>query len=156
MTRSGHTSSPRSASRTRGRRNADDPRRDPVPVPAPGGGGTSLVTEYDGRTGALVNAFFAIDPRLTLGLNVASADVDGDGRAEVIVGTATGTSFVAVLDGITGQVKRSFFAFPPGYTGGVTVAAGDVDGDGKADIIVGAASAISAVAVFSGATGAPV
>ena len=118
-----------------------------------GPGGLPLVTGYDGRTGAMVNAFFAFDPRITLGLNVASADVDGDGRAEVIVGTATGTSFVAVLDGLTGQVKGSFFALP-GFTGGVTVAAGDVNFDGRADVIVGAASVASLVAVYSGANGA--
>src|SRR5687767_11390901 len=116
-------------------------------VAAFGPGGPPLVTVYDGRTGLVASAFFAIDPRFALGLNVASADMDGDGRAEVIVGTATGTSFVAVLDGLTGQVKRFFFAVP-GFTGGVTVAAGDVDGDGFADIIVGTASAVSAVGVF--------
>lgn len=121
-------------------------------VAAFGPGGPPLVTVYDGRTGLVVSAFFAIDPRFTFGLNVASADVDGDGRAEVVVGTATGTSFVAVLDGLSGRTIRSFFALP-GYTGGVTVAAGDVDADGRADVIAGTASGVSAVVVYSGASG---
>ena len=119
-----------------------------------GPGGLPLVTAYDGRTGAMVSTFFAFDPQITLGLNVASADVDADGRAEVIVGTATGASFVAVLDGLTGQVKGAFFALP-GFAGGVTVAAGDVSADGRADVIVGTASLIPAVVVFSGANGGP-
>jgi glucose/arabinose dehydrogenase len=117
-----------------------------------GPGGPPLVTVYDGRNGQPINAFFALDAQFRLGLNVAAGDVTGDGRAEIIVGTATGTSFVMVLDGLTGQTIRSFFAFP-GFAGGVTVAAGDVDGDGRADIIAGAASGISAVTVFSGTTG---
>jgi hypothetical protein len=121
-------------------------------VAASGPGGVPLIAVYDGRTGAMVNSFIAIDPRLTLGLNVATADVDGDGRVEVLIGTAIGTSFVAALDGQTGQVKRSFFAFP-GFAGGVTVAGGDVDGDGRDDIIVGTASATTVVAVYSGTTG---
>ncbi|MBN9118285.1 MAG: PQQ-dependent sugar dehydrogenase [Planctomycetes bacterium] len=124
-------------------------------IAASGPGGPPLVTVYDGASGQPLNAFFALDPRFTLGLNVAAGDVDGDGRADVVVGTATGAAFVAAFDGLTGQMTRSFFAFP-GFAGGVTVAAGDVDGDGRADVIAGAASSASAVAVFSGATGAPI
>ncbi len=118
-----------------------------------GPGGPPLVTVYDGASGQAVSAFFAFDARFTLGLNVTAGDVNGDGRADVIVGTATGTSYIAVLDGLTGQTIRTFFAFP-GFGGGVTVAAGDVTGDGRPDFIVGAASGISAVAVFDGVSGA--
>src|SRR5207253_2327651 len=57
---------------------------------------------------------------------------------------------VKVFDGTTGEEIRSFFAFP-GFTGGAFVAAGDVDGDGTDDIIVGAgAGAGPHVKVFSG------
>lgn len=117
-----------------------------------GPGGPPVVTVYDGRSGQAINAFFAIDNRLRTGLSVTAGDLDGDGRAEIIVGTASAASFVAVLDGMTGQVTKSFFAFP-GYSGGVNLASGDVDGDGRADIIVGTATGISAVAVFSGKDG---
>jgi FG-GAP repeat len=36
------------------------------------------------------------------------------------------------------QEIRSFFAYDSGFRGGVSVAAGDIDGDGLADIITGA------------------
>jgi glucose/arabinose dehydrogenase len=116
-----------------------------------GPGGPPVVIVYDGASGQPASAFFALAPAITLGLNVAAGDINGDGRDDVIVGTATGTSFVVALDGLTGQPIRSFFAFG-GLASGITVAAGDVDGDNRDDIIVGAASGFSGVAVYSGQT----
>jgi serralysin len=50
------------------------------------------------------------------------------------------------------NVLRSFFAFDPGFTAGVYVAAGDVNGDGQVDIITGAGEGdIPQVKVFNGA-----
>jgi hypothetical protein len=42
-----------------------------------------------------------------------------------------------VRDSATGQTIHSFFAYAPGFTGGVRVASGDFDGDGRADILTG-------------------
>jgi hypothetical protein len=48
-----------------------------------------------------------------------------------------------------------FNAFP-GYANGASVAAGDVNQDGRADIIVGTLVGVSGVRVFSGQTFAPI
>jgi hypothetical protein len=127
-----------------------DGTEDVVAVTGPGV--PLVITEYDGTTGAVLRTFSGFDPRFTFGLNVAVGDVDGTGRPDIIVGTATGSSLVAVLDPITGQIKNVFTAIP-GYSGGVTVAAGDVQGTGRADIIVGTATGLSIVGVFNGQTG---
>jgi hypothetical protein len=69
---------------------------------------------------------------------VAVADVTGDGVEDVIVGSAAGvTNKLVVLDGANNYaVAFSTQPFEAGYTGGVYVTAGDVTGDGIADIIV--------------------
>jgi serralysin len=60
---------------------------------------------------------------------------------------------VKVYDGATGNLIYSFLAFP-GFTGGVQVASGDVNGDGYADIIVAAEGSSGAqVKIFSGQNG---
>src|SRR5262249_44748613 len=62
---------------------------------------------------------------------------------------------VRVFDGKTGAEIRSFLAYSPAYTGGVSVAAGDVNGDGFDDIITGA-GINGHVKVFDGASGSEV
>ncbi len=100
--------------------------------------------------GALVGSFFAYDPSFSGGVNVAVADVNADGAADIITGAGPGGGpHVKVIDGtkLTQQVNSqiansallgSFFAYDPRFTGGVYVAAGDLNGDGHADIVTGA------------------
>jgi hypothetical protein len=129
---------------------------DTVPdlIVAAGKGGGPAVAVYDGATGQLLRTFFALEPTFTGGLTVAAGDVNLDGVADIIVGaSAGGGPRVVVFDGKTGAELRTFFAFEPTFTGGVNVAAGDLNGDGRADVVVGAgAGGGPRVAVFSGAT----
>ncbi|MFT3879076.1 MAG: Ig-like domain-containing protein [Gemmatales bacterium] len=105
-----------------------------------------------GETGALV---FKITPygTYTGGIRVATGDVDGDGTPDIITapGPQTGKNTklpVRVFDGKTGTalpgiLGTGFYPFNTTsntYLGGIQVAAGDVNGDGFADIVVGADS----------------
>jgi hypothetical protein len=127
-------------------------------ITAAGPGGGPNVKVFDGKTGALVRSFYAYAPTFAGGVWVAAADVNGDGKADIITGAgAGGGPHVKVFDGATGALIQSFYAYAPTFTGGVTVAAADVTGDGKADIITGAgAGGGPHVKVFDGATGAVV
>ena len=121
-----------------------------------GAGATGHVKVFSGYGGPMLIEFDAYGVSYTGGVFVGAGDVNNDGHADVITGTGAGSPpHVKAFSGAGGSLLASFLAFPS-FTGGVTVAAGDVDGDGRDDIIVGAASAVPHVKVFSGATGAEI
>jgi serralysin len=92
-----------------------------------------------GSNGALLKSFFAFNANFTGGVTVAAGDVNGDGLADIITGAGPGGGpNVKAFDGKSTQLLHSFFAFSSGFQGGVNVGLGDVNGDGKADIINGA------------------
>jgi uncharacterized repeat protein (TIGR01451 family) len=120
-----------------------------------GPGGGPHVEVFDGSNGALVYSFMAYDPSFRGGVFVAAGDVNGDGRADIITGAgAGGGPHVEVFSGADLSLLHTFMAYSPSFTGGVRVAAGDVTGDGRADIITGAgAGGGPHVEVFDGPTG---
>ena len=95
------------------------------------------VKVFDGRTGAELRSFFAF-PGYSGGVRVGAGDVNDDGFADIIVGTGFGLGHVKVFDGANNALLASFFAYGPSFTGGVFVAAGDLNGDGHIEIITGA------------------
>jgi hypothetical protein len=129
-------------------------------ITAPGPGMTATVRVFSGTTARLVREFTAFDPGFRGGAFVAAGDVDGDGRADIVAGAdAGGGPHVRVFSGATGLqlpgVIGSFFAYSPAFAGGVRVAAADINGDGRADIITGAGPGGGPhVRVFDGASGA--
>jgi subtilisin-like proprotein convertase family protein len=124
-------------------------------ITGPGPGGGPDIRVFDGKTGAQIREFMAFDPRFLGGVYVAAGDVNGDGIADIIVGAdAGGGPEVKVFSGKDGTVLMDFMAYNVGFTGGVRVAAGDVNGDGFADIITGAGPGGGPhVQVFSGKDG---
>jgi len=118
-------------------------------VTAAGAGGGPHIRVFD-SAGLAVSGFFAYNEKFTGGVNVATGDVDGDGKDEIITGAgAGGGPHVRVFDA-QGNQKSQFFAFNKSFTGGVNVAAGDIDADGKEEIIVSVASGASSyVRVFN-------
>ena len=72
-------------------------------------------------------------------IRVATGDFNGDGVNDVVVGAGPGGGpRVAIIDGFTGRTLNDFFAYEPSFTGGVYVGAGDVNGDGVDEILLGA------------------
>jgi hypothetical protein len=125
-------------------------------ITAPGMGLAGHVKAFDGATGQLTRSFLGFEKTFLGGVYVAAGDVNGDGRADIIVGRGSGKGEVRVFNGANGSLLSGFFAYGPGAAGfygtGVYVAAGDVNGDGRADVITGSTGGMSGplVKVFDG------
>jgi fibronectin-binding autotransporter adhesin len=91
----------------------------------------------------------------TGGAWVAAGDLDGDGKAEVIV-SAGSSPKVEVFDGATGARTNTFSPYGPKHKGGVRVAAADVDGDGLLEVVTASANGLSRVRAFHAGDATPV
>ena len=110
-------------------------------ITAAGPGGAPAVTVFDGKTGNAVLNFLAFEPSFAGGLFVTAADLDGDGRAEVVATPDQGGGGRVVVYGLApggGAVARaSFFGIDdPNFRGGARVAAGDFNNDDTPDLVV--------------------
>jgi len=114
-------------------------------------GGGPQVEVYDGLTGVRTSSFYAFVPFFTGGVRVATADIDGDGRDEIVAGAGAGGGPQVVVMTATGGTLASFFATAPNFLGGVFVSGGDTNGDGVDEVITGVgAGGGPQVTIFTG------
>ncbi len=88
-------------------------------------------------SGQLKGDFFAYDKKFRGGVSVALGDVDSDGQDEIITGPGADLEPLVKIFSLSGKLEGSFLAYDKKFRGGVSVALGDVDGDGQAEIITG-------------------
>jgi uncharacterized delta-60 repeat protein len=135
-----------------------DGAEDTILVTGPGTAIRLAVVSGTDNSTMLVSPFDPFGGNFTGGGFVAAADLNNDGRAEVIVTLDQGGGPRVVIfslgtDG-TFTPKASFFGIDdPGFRGGARAGVGDVNGDGVADLAVAAGfQGGPRVAVFDGKT----
>jgi hypothetical protein len=107
--------------------------------------------------GSLRRSLTPYGPGYKGSIRVAQGDVNGDGVADLITAPGPGAPpHVMAFDGVTlGQIT-SYYAFAQQYLGGVNLAAGDLDCDGRDEVIAAAGpGAPPNVVLFQGGTGLP-
>ena len=115
----------------------------PDVVTAPGPGRAPRIKVFDGTTGdqisGAVGSFLAYSPTFEGGVHVAAADVNGDGMNDVVTGAVVSTGArVRAFSGADGSVIADFIVSGSAFDNGIKVAAADISGDGKAEVVVGA------------------
>lgn len=84
----------------------------------------------------LTSSFLAFPSSFKGGVKVAAGDVDNDGQVELVAAPESGFAPLVRIFNQDGNLEKEFYAFNKDYKNGMEVEVGDVDGDGKSEIVV--------------------
>ena len=117
-----------------------------------GNGGGPVIAIYEGGTFAERRRFLAYDGDFRGGVNVTLGWFEGIGATIVAGAGSGGGPNVRFFNMQSDAPIRSYFSDSPLFTGGVVVAAGDLDGDGFDELATARATGGSEITIIDAAT----
>jgi hypothetical protein len=133
-----------------------DRDRRPEIVTAPGAGMESEIDVHTqewvtGRDrGTRLSHFLGFEPSFQGGVNVAAGDVSGDADNEIVVASGPGRPAEIRVFDVSGRQISSLTPFGAEYEGGLSVAVGDLNADGRPEIVVGTLAPPARIRAFTG------
>ena len=102
------------------------------------------VNVIDTHTGAVVASLHPYVESPTTTPQIAVGDVNGDGHGDIVLLAQFVDGARLEASSADGTKLSSFYVLEPGIVPGASVAAGDLDGDGKAEIVIGGGPTLTA------------
>jgi hypothetical protein len=114
------------------------------------------VQVFNTATGTLVSKFLAYESTFRGGVRVARADLTGDGVDEIITAPGRGRAPEIRVFSFTGTPLTAYntMAYATTMINGIQIAAGDMNGDGRVDLVAVPSRGAAEVRVFLNQTGA--
>ncbi len=121
-------------------------------VTVPGPGALPRIRVFDAQGKSLLGRGFlgTLSSHPYSSPYLACGDLDGDRKAEIVVGASPKTGSTVLVYSGQGRFLRKFAAYSLDFQNGINVAVADVTGDGRADILTVPANKSAHVQIFSG------
>jgi hypothetical protein len=110
-----------------------DGRPEIIVAASKGGGPHVTIHRTDGT---LMTSFMAYAKNFRGGIVVAAIDLDGNGTKEIVTAPEKGAPHLQMFTGKGKRMNPGIYAFDRNFGGGLSIAGGDVDGDGIEEILV--------------------
>lgn len=102
--------------------------------------GQAWIKVYSKNTKKVLANFLAFPSDFKGGINIASGDINGDGKDEIVAGAGYGGGPQVRAFNLKGEAIFSSYPFDQDFKGGINVAVGNLDKDARDEIIASQAS----------------